>query len=156
MWGATGSRKKKLCNSAVAGVEFWSSSYAAFIRRIQAGPAKTPIIRQSGISYERQWPTANWAYPRDQLDTVVILSPPAWESAKLVPKKVVATHVSWFEHFFHVFFVLLFLKLLKIQRGWNWLNFSGHVHLGTRSRDICVSFHGSLLVESYGRIPEMM
>ena len=26
-----------------------------------------------------------------------------------------------------------FLKLLEIQRGWNWLNFSGHVHLGTRS-----------------------
>ena len=46
--------------------------------------------------------------------------------------------------------VLLFLKLLEIQSGWNWLNFSGHVHLGTRSRDICFSFHGSLSFESYG------
>ena len=44
---------------------------------IRAGSAKKPIIRQSGISLERQWPTANWAYPRNQLDTVVILSPPA-------------------------------------------------------------------------------
>ena len=30
-----------------------------------------------------------------------------------------------------------------------------NVHLGTRSRDICVSFHGSLSFESYGRIPEI-
>ena len=49
-----------------------------------------------------------------------------------------------------ILFVLLFLKLLEIQRRWKWLNFSGHVHLGTRSRDICVSFHGSLSFESYG------
>ena len=58
-----------------------------------------------------------------------------------MPKKVFATHVSWFEHFFHDFFVLLFIKLLEIQHGCNWLNFSGHVHLGTRSRDIDYAFH---------------
>ena len=48
-----------------------------------------------------------------------------------------------------IFFVLLFLKLLEIQPGWNWLNIFGHVHIRTRSRDICVSFHGSLSFESY-------
>ena len=51
--------------------------------------------------------------------------------------------------------MLLFLKLLEIQSGWNWLNFSGHVHLGTKSRDICFPFHGSLTFESYGWIPEV-
>ena len=66
-------------------------------------------------------------------------------------KKVFATHVSSSEHFFHDLCELLYLKLLAIQRGWNWLIFSGHVHLGTRSRDIiCVSIHGSILFESYG------
>ena len=58
-----------------------------------------------------------------------------------------------------IFFVLLFQKLLEIQRGWmelaHFFNFSGHVHLGTRSRDICVPFHGSLSFESYGWIPEL-
>ena len=44
------------------------------IKAIQAGPAKKPIIRQSGISFERQRPTENRAYPRNQLDAVVILS----------------------------------------------------------------------------------
>ena len=58
--------------------------------------------------------------------------------------------------FFHDLFVLLFLKFLAIQRGWNWLIFSGHVHLGTtRSREICVSFHGSLSFESFGWMPEI-
>ena len=52
-------------------------------------------------------------------------------------------------------FVLLFLNFLAIQRGWNWLNFSGHVHLGTRSREICVSFHGSISFESFGWIPDI-
>ena len=51
--------------------------------------------------------------------------------------------------------MLLFLKFLAIQRGWNWLNFYGHVHLGTRSREVCVLFHGSLSFESYGWIPEI-
>ena len=49
---------------------------------VQDGPAEKPIIRQPGIPFERQWPTANWAHPCNQLDAVVILSPPAWESAK--------------------------------------------------------------------------
>ena len=48
-----------------------------------------------------------------------------------------------------------FFKLLEIQSGWNWLNFSGHVHRGTRSREICFSFHGSFPFERYGGIPEL-
>ena len=53
-----------------------------------------------------------------------------------MPKKVLPlTSPSW-SIFFYEMFVLLFLKLFEIQRGRNWLNFSGHVHLGTRSRDM--------------------
>ena len=52
--------------------------------------------------------------------------------------------------------MLLFLNFLAIQRGWNWLNFYGHVRLGTRSREICVSFHGSISFESYGWIPDII
>ena len=81
-------RKNRRKNTYVSCVYTW------YRGSVQAGPDKKPIIRQSGISFERQWPTANWAYPRNQLDTVVILSPPAREPAKLVPKKVVAAHVS--------------------------------------------------------------
>ena len=38
--------------------------------------------------------------------------------------------------------MLLFIKFVEIQRGWNWLNFSGHIHLGREVGTYAFHFMG--------------
>ena len=92
---------------------------------------ETPVIRQTGISFDRQSPTANWPYiPRNQLDTRWSFKPSSLRICQVgAEKSVCHSRLLVWAFFFHDLFVLLFLKLFEIQRGWNWLNFSGHVHL---------------------------